>query len=107
MCGAESNASPLGICDPCQANPHVTIPNLLLRLRKGESRLLDAQRICASCASTAPSEPNGCMNLDCPWLYERIKAEQKYDFLEGLRTLIEDLDANDGVDGHGRTDVIL
>lgn len=34
------------------------------------------------------------MNIDCPWLYERTKAEQKVDFLEGLRTLIEDLDVS-------------
>ena len=96
-----------GICEVCHGNPQVTIPNLLLRLRKGESRLLDTQRICASCASTAQSEPNACMNIDCPWLYERVKAEQKYDFLEGLRTLVEDLDANDAVDAHGQADVVL
>ncbi|KAF8122387.1 hypothetical protein EV363DRAFT_1163261, partial [Boletus edulis] len=37
----------------------------------------------------ASSEPIACTNIDCPWLYERTKAEQKLDFLEGLRTLIE------------------
>lgn len=42
------------------------------------------------------------MNIDCPWLYERVKAEQKYDYLEGLRMLVEDLDANDTVDDCGR-----
>lgn len=82
----------LGICEACQANLPVTMPNLLHHLRKGESRLLDTQRICASCAGTAPSEPNACMNIDCPWLYERVKAEQKCDFLEGLRAVVEDLD---------------
>lgn len=98
----------LGICEACHANPQVTIPNLLLRLRKGEQRLLDTQRICASCASTASNEPNACMNIDCPWLYERKKAEQKYDFLEGLRTLVEDLDvSNDGVDGRARMEMVL
>ncbi|KAF8443842.1 hypothetical protein L210DRAFT_3611257 [Boletus edulis BED1] len=84
-----------GICEACHANLQVTIPTLLLRLRKGEQRLFDAQRICASCASCASSEPIACMNIDCPWLYERTKAEQKLDFLEGLRTLIEDLDVDD------------
>ncbi|KAF8122960.1 hypothetical protein EV363DRAFT_790277 [Boletus edulis] len=39
-------------------------------------------------------EPIACMNNDCPWLYERTKAEQKMDFLEGLRMLIEDLDVS-------------
>ncbi|KAF8552653.1 hypothetical protein OG21DRAFT_1415745 [Imleria badia] len=83
-----------GICEACHANPQETIPTLLLRLRKGEQRLLDTQRICASCASTASSEPSACMNTDCPWLYERTKAAQKVDFLEGLRALVEDLDVS-------------
>lgn len=48
------------------------------------------------------------MNIDCPWLYERTKAEQKYDYLEGLRTLVEDLDVSDNdMDGRVRTDVVL
>lgn len=43
------------------------------------------------------------MNIDCPWLYERKKAEQKYDYLEGLRMLVEDLDmSDDDVDGRVR-----
>ncbi|KAG8221660.1 hypothetical protein J3R82DRAFT_1944 [Butyriboletus roseoflavus] len=97
-----------GICEACHANPQVTIPNLLLRLRKGEQRLLDTQRICASCTSNASNEPNVCMNIDCPWLYERKKAEQKYGFLEGLRTLVEDLDvSNDDMDGRAQTEVVL
>ncbi|KAI9569796.1 hypothetical protein HD554DRAFT_2087438 [Boletus coccyginus] len=97
-----------GICETCHANPQATIPTVLLRLRKGEQRLLNTQRICASCTSTASSEPNACMNLDCPWLYERTKAEQKQDFLEGLRTLVEDLDvSSDDVDRRAQTDVDL
>ncbi|KAG9311253.1 hypothetical protein JVU11DRAFT_8337 [Chiua virens] len=90
------------ICRACRANTQETIPTLLLRLRKGEQRLLDTQRICASCASTAPSEPSRCMNIDCPWLYERIKVEQKQDFLEGLRTLVEDLDVSHDASVDGR-----
>ncbi|KAF8132967.1 hypothetical protein EV363DRAFT_1327050, partial [Boletus edulis] len=82
------------ICEACHANLQVTIPTLLHRLRKCEQRLLDAQRIYVSCASCASIEPIACMNIDCPWLYERTKAEQKMDFVEGLRTLIEDLDVS-------------
>lgn len=98
----------LGICEACHANPQVTIPTLLLRLRKGERKLLDVQRICASCASTASSEPIACMNIDCPWLYERTKAEQKLDFLEGLRTMVEDLDvSNDDEDRRAGMDAVV
>jgi len=48
------------------------------------------------------------MNVDCPWLYERTKAKQKQDFLEGLRTLVDDLDiSSDDVDRRTWTDVDL
>ncbi|KIJ68443.1 hypothetical protein HYDPIDRAFT_124966 [Hydnomerulius pinastri MD-312] len=87
-CGALASE---GICDDCHANPQETIPNLLRRLRKGERKLLNTHQICASCTSTAPTEPIECMNIDCPWLFERKKAERKTNFLEGLRTIMEDL----------------
>ncbi|KAF8216234.1 hypothetical protein K438DRAFT_1901886 [Mycena galopus ATCC 62051] len=48
---------------------------------KGEKRLLEAHRICASCTRTAQSEPIRCESLDCAWLYARTKADDKLDFL--------------------------
>jgi DNA polymerase zeta len=49
------------------------------------------------------------MNINCPWLYERKKAERKTDFLEGLQTIIEDLDLSDSenVDDLEGTDTFL
>lgn len=43
-------------------------------------------------------EPIECLNTDCPWLYERKKAERKSEFLEGVCTLMEDLDFTEGED---------
>ncbi|KAF9241374.1 hypothetical protein BU15DRAFT_87282 [Melanogaster broomeanus] len=98
-----------GICEDCYFQPEETIPSLLRRLQKGEQKLLNTHHICASCTSTAFGEPIECMNIDCPWLYERKKAEQKTDFLEGLQTMIEDLDLSqsENVDNLERVDTFL
>ncbi|KAI6136646.1 hypothetical protein F5141DRAFT_1208970 [Pisolithus sp. B1] len=87
-----------GICENCQVNSQEAIPNLLRRLHKGERRLLDTQKVCATCTANASAEPIECVNIDCPWLYERNKAERKIDFLEGLQAVIEDLDLTDNED---------
>jgi DNA polymerase zeta len=68
------------------------MPSLLEQIRKGEARLLDAQRVCASCTSTANAEPIECMNIDCPWLFNRKKAERKTEFLEGLGGIMDELE---------------
>ncbi|KAL4069612.1 hypothetical protein V8B97DRAFT_2024397 [Scleroderma yunnanense] len=81
-----------GICEDCLINPQHAIPNLLRRLHKGEKRLLETHRICTTCTSNELAEPIECLNTDCPWLYERKKTERKTEFLEGLRSLIENLD---------------
>ncbi|KAF8846392.1 hypothetical protein BDN67DRAFT_940224 [Paxillus ammoniavirescens] len=98
-----------GICENCYVHPQKTIPDLLRRLQKGERKLLNTHQICASCTSTAFAEPIECMNIDCPWLYERKKAERKTGFLEGLQTIIEDLDLsdNENVDDLEGTDTFL
>jgi DNA polymerase zeta len=86
------NKFTIGICDRCRRTPWKTMPNLFEQIRKGEARLLDAQRICASCASTANAEPIECINTDCPWLFDRKKAERRAEFLEGLQEIMEDLE---------------
>lgn len=82
-----------GICENCRRTPRETIPTLLDQIRKGEARLQDAQRVCASCASTANAEPIECINIDCPWLFDRKKAERRTEFLEGLQGIMEDFES--------------
>jgi DNA polymerase zeta len=41
---------------------------------------------------TANAEPIECINIDCPWLFDRKKAERKAEFLEGLEGIMEDLE---------------
>ncbi|KAG1783945.1 hypothetical protein EV702DRAFT_958561 [Suillus placidus] len=86
------------ICESCRRTPRETMPTLLDQIRKGEAQLLDAQRVCASCASTANTEPIECINIDCPWLFDRKKAEGRTEFLEGLQGIMDDLEIlEDGI----------
>lgn len=93
QCLACGGLSSDGICESCRRAPRETIPTLLDQIRKGEARLLDAQRVCVSCASTANAEPIECMNIDCPWLFDRKKAERRTEFLEGLQGIMEDFES--------------
>ncbi|KAJ7038190.1 hypothetical protein C8F04DRAFT_371528 [Mycena alexandri] len=80
-CGAPSDED---ICDDCYLNSQSAMAGILSKIKKGERRLLDTHRICASCTRTAPTEPVQCESLDCSWLYARTRAEDKLDFLAAL-----------------------
>ncbi|KAG6332362.1 hypothetical protein ID866_6727 [Astraeus odoratus] len=95
-----------GVCEDCLTNPQQGIPNLMRRLRKGERKLLYTHRICAHCTANGLAEPIECFNTDCPWLYERKKAERKTEFLNGLQTLVEDMEFTDG-EGMDYVDMFL
>jgi len=82
-----------GICDSCLVQPQTTISELLRRISKGETRLLNTQRICESCTGSAPSEPIRCESVDCAWLFERKKAERKVETLVFLRELVNSVEA--------------
>lgn len=87
--------------------PQETISGLLARIHQVESRMKDTHSICVSCSGMAPSEPIQCESLDCPWLYERRKLENKIEQLDQLHSLVEgialDYYSNDHNDDVGDT----
>lgn len=80
------------LCELCLSDPQTTITNLLSRVRIVENGLKDCQMICASCTATAPAEPIECESLDCPWLFERKKAEGKAENVLNIKELVVDLE---------------
>ncbi|KIK70996.1 hypothetical protein GYMLUDRAFT_33098 [Collybiopsis luxurians FD-317 M1] len=80
-----------GLCAECWRQPQPTISGLLNRLRFNEQRLVDAHRICSSCAGTGLEEAAECQSLDCSWLYARKKAEARTEFLGILHELVQEL----------------
>jgi DNA polymerase zeta len=47
--------------------------------------------MCVSCTASEPSEPIECESLDCPWMFERKKAEDKVESISVLEECINDL----------------
>ncbi|KAH9937686.1 uncharacterized protein B0H18DRAFT_1081794 [Fomitopsis serialis] len=83
--------APGGLCDSCRAHPQETISGLLSRLHVAEDKLRNVQTICSSCCSIPAAEPVKCESLDCPWLYERNKVENKVEALDVVAELIAEL----------------
>ncbi|KAJ7630949.1 hypothetical protein FB45DRAFT_917030 [Roridomyces roridus] len=78
LCGTASEEE---ICDTCCDEPGSTLARLGSKIQRGEQKLLDIQRICASCTQLPLAEPMQCESLDCSWLYARTKAEGKLKLL--------------------------
>lgn len=75
----------------CRAHPQETISGLLSRLHIAEDKLRDVQTICSSCCGIPAAEPVKCQSLDCPWLYERQKVENKVEALDVVAELVAEL----------------
>ncbi|EMD42049.1 hypothetical protein CERSUDRAFT_90650 [Gelatoporia subvermispora B] len=80
------------ICEICLMDPQVAITGLLSRLKVTEDRLKDVQAVCSSCCGTAQAEPVHCESLDCPWLFERKKAEHKAETLAEVQDFVHELE---------------
>ncbi|GBE80756.1 DNA polymerase zeta catalytic subunit [Sparassis crispa] len=89
LCGAPTLE---GLCEACMSDPQTTVCGLESRIRATEDRLRNVQMVCSSCTGSAPAEPIKCESLDCPWLFERKKAESKADCLTAVRELAEELE---------------
>ena len=81
----------VGLCEVCRAHPQETISGLLSRLHIAEDKLRDVQTICSSCCGVPAAEPVKCESLDCPWLYERKKVENKVEALDVVAELVAEL----------------
>ncbi len=82
----------LVVCDACRVQPVEAIAVLGAKLNRTETRLADVQRVCASCARFPVTESVTCESLDCPWLYERKKTENRAEAMQLVRDLIDDLE---------------
>ena len=102
--GLNGGSRAAGLCDVCRAYPQETISGLLSRLHIAEDKLRDVQTICSSCCGIPAAEPVKCESLDCPWLYERKKVENKVEALDVVAELVAELqEAEDRHDEIGLT----
>ena len=47
--------------------------------------------VCMSCSAIPAAEPVRCESLDCPWLYERKKLENKAESMNAMQELVDEL----------------
>ncbi|KZO93552.1 hypothetical protein CALVIDRAFT_251995 [Calocera viscosa TUFC12733] len=92
VCGDQTDDA---VCPSCLQDLPSTIHSLYTRMHLGEQRVQDTQRICASCTASPPGEPIRCESLDCPWLYERVKAEEEASAFVEIPRLVEQLSQRD------------
>ena len=95
--------TPTVLCELCCFRPQETIGALFARIHRTENKLQNVHDICASCSGIPSTEPVRCESLDCPWLYERKKIENKAENLKAVQDLVEELvqfhtDHSDGSD---------
>ncbi|KAI1311223.1 DNA polymerase family B [Xylaria venustula] len=65
-------------CRRCQANVPASVVKLQRQLNKEETKLLDVNRICQSCAGLAPLDDVPCDSKDCPVFYTRMKQGARF-----------------------------
>lgn len=96
---------PAVLCELCCLRPQETIGALLARVHRTEQRLHDVHSVCVSCSGIPSAEPVRCESLDCPWLYERKKLENKAENLKAVQELVEELVELHMEDSNGSDDI--
>lgn len=64
---------------------------MLTQLHANETRMRDVHLMCASCSSTPQSEPIQCESLDCPWLFERKRLENRIAAFDEITDILEEM----------------
>ncbi|OCH96164.1 hypothetical protein OBBRIDRAFT_816122 [Obba rivulosa] len=91
LCGAYTDLDE-PICEVCLSDPQIAITGLLFKLKIAENRVKNAHIVCSSCCGNAQAEPVKCVSLDCPWLFERKKAEHKVEALVEVQDFVHQLE---------------
>ncbi|KAI1121306.1 DNA polymerase family B [Nemania abortiva] len=77
VCGTKTRNEG-SICTRCQADVPASVLRLQTQLNEEETKLLDVNKICQSCAGLAPLDEVPCDSKDCPVFYTRMKQVARY-----------------------------
>lgn len=89
VCESRGSASR---CDDCHSATQEITTKLAAKWHSNEMRLVDAQRVCATCTGIGPGRPIACESIDCPWLYARKKGENSQHAFEAIKGTLMDFD---------------
>lgn len=95
---AELTYHSIDLCDTCYSRPQETICHIFRRIQVVDTSIREAHLVCVSCSDTPYGEPIKCESLDCPWLYERKKLEnRKIAFAESMGFAEEMMEQNESL----------
>ncbi|KAI1322625.1 DNA polymerase family B [Xylariaceae sp. FL0255] len=77
VCGIKTKNTS-SICNRCQKNLPASLLRLQTKLNKEETKLIDVNKICQSCAGLTPLDEVPCDSKDCPMFYTRMKQVARY-----------------------------
>ncbi|CDM31894.1 hypothetical protein CBS147339_1185 [Penicillium roqueforti] len=73
ICRSRLSNATIPVCENCLQKPHLTMLNVVSRLRKAEKRVVGLEAICRSCMGVSPGDEVSCDSLDCPVFYSRTR----------------------------------
>ncbi|MCJ1245822.1 DNA polymerase zeta [Trapelia coarctata] len=74
------------VCDECMQQPETSVLKLQMKLNRAESKAVNLDKICRSCAGIAWGEEVRCDSKDCPVFYSRMRHKAA---LNSTRLVIE------------------
>ncbi|MBW0474801.1 hypothetical protein O181_014516 [Austropuccinia psidii MF-1] len=80
------------LCQSCTSKPTQVSYSLLTRARTFDKRRADLEMICRACSFIPALEQTECDSLDCPILYQRIKARWLTQDTNRLITAVDQID---------------
>ncbi|CAG8898921.1 unnamed protein product [Penicillium egyptiacum] len=73
VCRSRLSDAAVPVCGDCLQKPHLTLLDVVSRLRRAEKRVVDLEAICRSCMGVSPGDEVSCDSLDCPIFYSRTR----------------------------------
>ncbi len=73
ICRNQVESSALPICNTCSRHPDRSLLTIQTRLNTAETKAINLEKICRSCASLPFGESVRCNSKDCPVFYTRVR----------------------------------
>lgn len=88
---------PLPLCATCLCKPAATLLALKRRIQRTQTRLVNTENVCRSCANLPWGEEVRCDSRDCPVFYTRVRekaalrgvGDREEKVIEGLESKVE------------------
>ncbi|KAI9368816.1 hypothetical protein BJX61DRAFT_196982 [Aspergillus egyptiacus] len=98
VCKAKLYDTEMPFCPDCLQQPHVSLLDLVSRLRQAEQKVANLERVCRSCMDVPFGDEVKCDSLDCPVFYARTRSVAHWKHTSAvLGPLIKFLQDNCGV----------